>query len=41
MRGTRGRVTGAKGAALRAGLPPSTLISRLEKLGMKPSDFRK
>ncbi len=41
LRRTRGRVTGANGAATQAGLPPSTLLSRLEKLGMRPADFRR
>ncbi len=41
MRTAKGRVTGPEGAARRADLAPSTLISRLEKLGLKPSDFRK
>ncbi len=40
LRATRGKITGEKGAATLAGLAPSTLISRLEKLGMKPGDFR-
>ena len=38
---TRGKVTGVGGAAAQAGLPASTLISRLEKLGMKPAEFRR
>ena len=40
LRITKGRVTGGAGAATVAGLAPSTLISRLEKLGMKPADYR-
>jgi transcriptional regulator with GAF, ATPase, and Fis domain len=40
MQSCRGKVTGEGGAAAMADLPPSTLISRLEKLGMKPADFR-
>lgn len=40
MRTCRGRVTGAEGAAGRAGLAPSTLLSRLERLGLRPSAFR-
>jgi transcriptional regulator with GAF, ATPase, and Fis domain len=41
LRRCRGKVTGADGATTLAGLPPSTLLSRLEKLGMKPADFRR
>jgi transcriptional regulator with GAF, ATPase, and Fis domain len=41
MRRCRGKVTGAQGAATLADLPPSTLLSRLEKLGMRPADFRR
>jgi len=40
MQACRGKVTGEGGAAAIAGLAPSTLISRLEKLGMRPADFR-
>ncbi|MFN8011691.1 MAG: sigma 54-interacting transcriptional regulator [Holophagaceae bacterium] len=40
MQACRGKVTGEGGAAAIADLAPSTLISRLEKLGMKPADFR-
>ncbi len=40
LRATKGKITGDAGAATLAGLPPSTLTSRLEKLGMKPGDFR-
>jgi len=40
MRHTRGKVSGTDGAAALAGLPPSTLLSRLEKLGLQPKDFR-
>jgi transcriptional regulator with GAF, ATPase, and Fis domain len=41
MRATKGKVTGEGGAAAMAGLAPSTLVSRLEKLGLKPSAFRR
>jgi transcriptional regulator with GAF, ATPase, and Fis domain len=41
MRATKGKVTGEGGAAALADLAPSTLISRLEKLGLKPADFRR
>ncbi|HJV23631.1 MAG TPA: sigma 54-interacting transcriptional regulator [Holophagaceae bacterium] len=41
MRATRGKVTGEGGAAALADLAASTLISRLEKLGLKPADFRR
>lgn len=41
MRAARGKVTGAGGAAALADLAPSTLISRLERLGLKPADFRR
>ena len=41
MQACRGKVTGEGGAAALADLAPSTLISRLEKLGMKPADFRR
>ena len=41
MRSTKGKVTGEGGAAALAGLAPSTLVSRLEKLGLRPSDFRR
>ena len=40
LRATKGKITGAAGAATLAGLAASTLISRLEKLGMKPADYR-
>ncbi|WP_052571116.1 sigma 54-interacting transcriptional regulator [Geothrix fermentans] len=36
----RGKIAGADGAAALAGLAPSTLLSRLEKLGLRPRDFR-
>ncbi len=36
-----GRVTGKGGAAELAGLAPSTLISKLERLGLRPADFRR
>jgi transcriptional regulator with GAF, ATPase, and Fis domain len=41
MRATRGKMTGKGGAAELAGLPPSTLLSRLEKLELFPKDFRR
>lgn len=41
LRVTKGKITGDTGAATLSGLAPSTLISRLEKLGMKPADFRR
>jgi formate hydrogenlyase transcriptional activator len=37
---TGGKIAGADGAAALAGLAPSTLLSRLEKLGLRPKDFR-
>jgi len=37
---TRGKIAGADGAAALADLAPSTLLSRLEKLGLRPRDFR-
>ena len=40
LRHTKGKVSGADGAAALSGLPPSTLLSRLEKLGFRPRDFR-
>lgn len=40
LRHCRGKVSGAEGAAALAGLPPSTLLSRLERLGLRPRDFR-
>jgi transcriptional regulator with GAF, ATPase, and Fis domain len=40
LRHTRGKITGAEGAATLADLPPSTLLSRLEKLGLQPRTFR-
>ena len=41
LRATKGKITGSSGGATIAGLAPSTLISRLEKLGMRPADFRR
>jgi transcriptional regulator with GAF, ATPase, and Fis domain len=41
LRQTRGKITGPGGAATLAALAPSTLLSRLEKLGLKPADFRR
>ena len=38
---TQGKIAGAEGAAALAQLPPSTLLSRLERLGLHPRDFRK
>ena len=40
FRQTRGKVAGDDGAAALAGLPPSTLLSKAEKLGIQPKDFR-
>jgi DNA-binding NtrC family response regulator len=40
LRHTGGKVSGADGAAALAALAPSTLLSRLDKLGLKPKDFR-
>ncbi len=40
LRHTRGKIAGADGAAALADLAPSTLLSRLEKLGLRPRDFR-
>ncbi|HEU4951959.1 MAG TPA: sigma 54-interacting transcriptional regulator [Holophagaceae bacterium] len=40
FRATRGKVSGADGAAALAGLPASTLLSRAEKLGLQPKEFR-
>ncbi len=40
LRHTKGKVSGADGAAALADLAPSTLLSRLEKLGLRPRDFR-
>ena len=40
LRHTQGKVAGADGAAALAGLAASTLLSRLEKLGLRPRDFR-
>jgi transcriptional regulator with GAF, ATPase, and Fis domain len=37
---TRGKIAGADGAAALADLAPSTLLSRLEKLDLRPKDFR-
>ena len=41
LRHTGGKVAGERGAATLAGLPASTLLSRLDKLGLRPRDFRK
>jgi transcriptional regulator with GAF, ATPase, and Fis domain len=40
LRHTRGKIAGAEGAAALAELAPSTLLSRLERLGLQPRDFR-
>ena len=40
LRHTRGKISGADGAAALAELPASTLLSRLEKLGLRPKDFK-
>ncbi len=40
LRHCGGKIAGATGAAARAGLAPSTLLSRLERLGLKPREFR-
>ncbi len=40
LRHTGGKIAGATGAAALAELPASTLLSRLEKLGLRPKDFR-
>ena len=40
LRHTRGKLTGTDGAAALADLAPSTLLSRLEKLRLRPKDFR-
>ena len=40
LRHAGGKISGAEGAAALAGLPPSTLLSRLERLRIQPRDFR-
>ncbi|HXC16023.1 MAG TPA: sigma 54-interacting transcriptional regulator [Holophagaceae bacterium] len=40
FRATGGKVAGQEGAAAVAGLAASTLLSRAEKLGLQPKDFR-
>ena len=40
LRHAKGKIAGADGAAALAGLAPSTLLSRLEKLRLQPRDFR-
>ena len=40
LRHTHGKITGADGAAVLADLAPSTLLSRLEKVDLRPRDFR-
>jgi transcriptional regulator with GAF, ATPase, and Fis domain len=37
---THGKIAGVDGAAALAGLAASTLLSRLEKLGLRPKDYR-
>ena len=37
---TRGRVAGPRGAAVRLGLPPSTLESKIRRLGIRKAKFR-
>jgi len=37
---SQGRVSGASGAAVRLGLPPSTLESRIKSLGIDKRQFR-
>ena len=41
FRATGGKVAGQEGAASVAGLAASTLLSRAEKLGLQPKDFRR
>jgi formate hydrogenlyase transcriptional activator len=40
LRASRGRISGAGGAAIRLGLPPSTLESKLRRLGIDKHRFR-
>jgi PAS domain S-box-containing protein len=40
LAGSRGRVSGANGAAARLGVPPSTLENRISKLGIRKSQFK-
>ena len=39
LRDTRGMVAGPRGAAARLGLKRTTLLSRMQKLGIRPRDF--
>jgi len=40
LAGSRGRVSGANGAAARLRVPPSTLENRINKLGIRKSQFK-
>ena len=40
LAGSRGRVSGANGAATRLGVPPSTLEHRIKKLRIRKSHFK-
>jgi PAS domain S-box-containing protein len=40
LAGSRGRVSGPNGAAARLGVPPSTLENRINKLGIRKSQFK-
>lgn len=40
LRETQGRIYGPNGAAVRLGLPPTTLLSRLKKLGVTTAEFK-
>jgi transcriptional regulator with GAF, ATPase, and Fis domain len=40
LAGSRGRVSGANGAAARLGVPPSTLEHRIKKLRIRKSHFK-
>jgi len=39
LRATRGKIQGAGGAALRLGLKPGTLQSKMRKLGIEQNTF--
>lgn len=39
LRATRGKIYGADGAAVRLGLKPGTLQSKMKKLGIRREDF--
>jgi formate hydrogenlyase transcriptional activator len=41
LRASRGRVAGPEGAARRLGLAPSTLESRIQRLGLDKHRYRK